>query len=136
MRNLFFVTLVLATGCSGDTGNEEDCVTDVSCFDNDDCQPGHRCNHELDPPACTELYCGGTSAPCSTDIFCAKPLGCVQGQCTSVPGTPQALCRRDAHCNDGLDCIHGECRPVPGRTGAPCEHDGQCTERCRSDRCT
>lgn len=92
---------------------DPDCVSDILCVTDDDCESGSRCNQAMDFPACQKLYCGGYGTACSEDYFCLSKI-CWDDACTN-------------------DCDDLECGPDPVY-GESC---GTCQEgaTCRSNVC-
>ncbi len=55
------------------------CKIDVDCAS----LGGYRCNTQLQPPQCEQLYCGPENTKCSSDDVCKQSLKCHNGGCNA-----------------------------------------------------
>jgi hypothetical protein len=79
------------------------CLPGPACAGDSDCPAGSRCNTELSPPQCEDLYCGGPGTFCSDDVFCEEGLECAEGLCSSCDLCGTTLCSID-FMNDPQHC--------------------------------
>lgn len=110
------------------------CLVDTPCVTDSNCPSGYTCNDALDPPECSQIYCGTAGTPCGNDSSCDTDLSCDAGICKlcNICGD---LCEVDfatdpEHCgccnnpvSGGESCVGGQPTCPAGQT--PC--DGVCT---------
>ena len=86
-------------------------VPAVACLDNNcvgdsDCANGYRCNNQLMPPKCQELYCGESGTICSQVEDCVSGLKCLAEVCV-----PQDACLPvGSACDSTGDCCSKDCQ--------------------------
>lgn len=116
---IFFVSLMVASGCTTKTAKVSTCSSDADCGESDGgvCYFGkcEECVEDTDcgdKQVCANKTCSQT---CQSDVNCADGEYCSAGAC-------HAKCSTDNPCGEGEACVTGKC--VEGF--AACTEDAGC----------